>query len=67
LASRTVSTHAAVPPVGLDDHEGLLVDAVFLVLAPHLAQQRVDACACTQSSPARAAEVDLAALGDASG
>ena len=33
---------AAVAMVGLDDHEGPLVDAVFLVLAPHLEQRCID-------------------------
>ena len=32
-------THAVSAVVGLDDHKGLFIDAVFLVLAPHLGQQ----------------------------
>ncbi len=53
--------HAAGPLIRLDDHEGLLADAVFLVLAPQLAQQDIDVRAQRLES-GRLAQVDGAAV-----
>jgi hypothetical protein len=54
--------HAVGAVVGLDDDEGLFVDAVFLVLAAHLGQQRVGRWSAR--TPARCSrKVDLAAAG----
>ncbi len=53
--------HAAGAGVGLDDDERLLVDAVFLVLAPTLPSS-ASTLLRTQSRPVLVAEVDLAAL-----
>ena len=54
---------AARALVGLDDDEGLLADAVFLVLAAHLGQQRIDVGAQAFAA-AGLADVDLAAAGE---
>ena len=52
--------HAVGAGVGLDDDERLLVDAVFLVLAPDLAEQRLGVAHQAVGAGA-VAEVDLAA------
>jgi hypothetical protein len=54
------------PAVGLDDNEGLFVDAVFLELAPHLGQHRVG-LGLHAFQPGGAAGVELAALTPPSG